>query len=216
LRSVATGSGNTIYVAGDALLTMSPDAGATWVRLPVDPSVSWLAVAAGHDAGRGALALDAAGGVWREDPSIHDMSPVVTLAGARVVAASHDGAHAVVAGNGRTMMRSTDGGATWVTVDLGRELELHDAWVTVAGETLAVGADGMVAHVDAAGAVTIGQPGAGTLRTVHVNAQGRGLAAGDDGEVLSTRDGGRTWVSLDLGLNGTVFGVDEVNGDGHL
>lgn len=216
LRAVATGAGDSIYVAGDALLTMSPDGGATWVRLPVDPSVSWLAVAAGHDAARGALALDAAGGVWREDPVQHDLAPVATLAGARVVAASHDGARAVVAGSGRTLLRSDDGGATWREVDLGRALELHDAWVTVAGDLLAVGGGGVIVRIDAAGAVAISEPGVGVLRTVHVNGEGRGLAAGDDGEVLATRDGGRTWTALDLGLTGTVFGVDEINGDGHL
>lgn len=217
LRSIAIGSGRTIYVGGDALLTRSDDAGTTWTRMPVDPAASWLAVAAGHDAQHGVLALDSGGRVWREDVVTHDMATVATLAGARVVAASHDGASAVIAGTGRTMLRSTDAGATWSELDLGRELELNDAWVTVTGETLAVGAGGVVARIDASGAVTIREPVPGaTLRTVHVNGEGRGLAAGDDGVVLSTRDGGATWVALELGLGGTVFGVDEVNGDGHL
>lgn len=216
LRSIAIGSGSTIYVGGDALLTMSRDAGTTWTRMPVDPASSWLAVASGHDAQHGALALDTSGQVWREDVVQHDMVPVATLAGARVVAASHDGAQAVIAGSGRTLLRSRDAGSTWTAIDLGRELELHDAWVTVTGVILAVGADGVVARIDAAGVVSVSQPGAGTLRSVHINGAGRGLAAGDDGEVLSTRDGGATWTVLDLGLTGTVFGVDEVNGDGHL
>ena len=141
---------------------------------------------------------------------------MATLAGARVVAASHDGAHAVIAGSGRSILRSDDGGATWRTIDLGRELDLYGAWITVAGDTVAVGADGIVARVDATGAVLIGEAGAGTHRTVHLNARGRGLAAGDDGEVLSTRDGGASWVALDLELGRTVFGVDEVADDGHL
>jgi len=88
--------------------------------------------------------------------------------------------------------------------------------VTVAGDILAVGEGGVVARIDAGDAVAVTTPAVGTLRTVHVNAQGRGLAAGDNGEVISTRDGGLTWTALDLGLSGAVFGVDEVAGDGHL
>lgn len=215
LRSVATGAGETIYVGGDQLLMMSPDSGSTWTRLPVDPAASWLAVAAGHG-GRGVLALDGDGRVWRQDAAAQTMGEVALLGGARVVAASHDGARAVVAGAGHELRRSDDGGATWRTIELGRALVLNDAWVTVAGDILAVGDDGVVVRIDAADAVSLGSPATAALRTVHVNAEGRGIAAGDDGEVISTRDGGRTWTTLELGLGGAVFGVDEVAGDGHL
>ncbi|HVK73571.1 MAG TPA: hypothetical protein VM734_09630 [Kofleriaceae bacterium] len=215
LRSVATSGPSTVYVAGDGILVMSPDSGRTFTSLPVDPSTSWLAVASGHGSD-GALALDAGGQVWRYDAEFRTMGAVTSLTDARVVAMSHDGARAVVAGNGRTLLRSEDAGRSWRQIDLGRELDLYDAWVTQAGDTVAVGAGGVIARVDIGGAVVISEVGSGALRAVHVNAQGRGLAAGDDGEVLSTTDGGRTWSPLPVALSGTVFGVDEVAGDGHL
>lgn len=214
LRAVAT-AGDAVYVGGEQLLMMSPDSGTTWTRLPVDPAASWLAVAAGHG-GAHALALDDQGEVWRYDADLRTVAPVAGLEGARVVALSHDGQRAAIAGRGRMLLRSDDGGGSWRAIDLGREVELDDVWVTGAGEAIGVGAGGVVVRVDAAGAVTLAAPGAGTLRTVHVNALGRGLAAGDGGEVLATSDGGRTWSRLPLRLSGTVFGVDEVAGDGHL
>ncbi len=215
LRSVAAAGGDSIYVGGDGLLMMSPDSGATWAPLPVDPASSWLTVAAGHGGDR-ALALDGEGQVWRYDAGVGTAGQVARLDGARVVAMSHDGARGVAAGAGRALLRSDDGGASWRTIDLGRELDLHGAWVTGSGDVIAVGAGGVIARIDGRDAVAIATRGVGTLRTVHVNAHGVGLAAGDDGEVLSTADGGLTWSSLGLALSGTVFGVDEIAGDGHL
>jgi photosystem II stability/assembly factor-like uncharacterized protein len=182
--------------------------------MPVDPSASWNAVTAGH--GGAALALAASGGVWRHDTTQDTFTSVATLAGARVVAMSHDGAHAAVAGAGRSLLRSDDGGLTWRSIDLGRTVDLHDAWVTGAGETIAVGADGILVRVSAADTVSTSTIAIGTLRTIHINARGIGLAAGDDGQVLSTQDGGVTWVQLPLALDRDIFAVDEVAGDGHL
>jgi photosystem II stability/assembly factor-like uncharacterized protein len=129
---------------------------------------------------------------------------------------SHDGAHAVVAGAGRTIQRSDDGGLTWRSIDLGQDVDLHDAWVTGLGETIAVGADGIVVRVSARDVVSTATIATGTLRTIHINARGVGLAAGDNGLVLSTEDGGATWETLPLGLDRDVYAVDEVAGDGHL
>jgi photosystem II stability/assembly factor-like uncharacterized protein len=195
------------------LLLRSPDRATTWASLPVDPSARWNAVAAGHGA---ALALGASGGVWHHDATADTFTAVAALAGARVVAISHDGAHAVVAGQGRSVLRSDDGGLSWRSIDLGVDVDVHDAWVTGAGETIAVGADGVMVRVSATDAVATSTIATGTLRTIHINARGVGLAGGDDGLVMSTADGGLTWVQLPLGLDRDVYGLDEVAGDGHL
>ncbi|HUQ03896.1 MAG TPA: YCF48-related protein [Kofleriaceae bacterium] len=213
LRSVAAAD-DVVYTGGDGLLLRSPDRGTTWAPLPVDPSASWNAVTTGH--GGAALALSASGAVWRHDSATDSFTSVATLAGARVVSMSHDGLHAVVAGAGRSILRSDDGGLTWRSIELGASFDLHDAWVTGAGETIAVGADGMMVRVARTDAVTSAQIAPGTLRTIHINARGVGLAAGDDGVVVSTEDGGSSWVQLPLGLTRDVFAVDEVAGDGHL
>ena len=213
LRSVAAAD-DVVYAGGEGLLLRSPDRGTTWASLPVDPSAQWNAVTTGH--GGGALALAVSGGVWRHDAVLGSFTSVASLAGARVVALSHDGFHAVVAGAGRSLLRSDDGGVTWRSLDLGRDVDLHDAWVTSAGETIAVGADGIMVRVSASDSVATSTIATGTLRTIHINGRGIGLAAGDDGHVVSTEDGGVTWVQLPLGIERDIFAVDEVAGDGHL
>jgi photosystem II stability/assembly factor-like uncharacterized protein len=213
LRSVAA-AGDDVYVGGDGLLVRSPDRGTTWSSLPVDPSARWNAVAAGD--GGTALALSASGGVWRYDASVESFASVGEMAGSRVVALSHDSVHAAVVGTGNTMLRSDDGGVSWRTIDLGSSFDLFDAWVTSAGETIAVGADGKLVRVSASVAVATATIGTGTLRTIHINAHGVGMAAGDHGQFLTTDDGGANWVQLPLGIDRDIYAVDEVAGDGHL
>ena len=162
LRSVAA-AGDTVYAGGDSLLMMSPDSGTSWVRVPVDPATTWQAVAAAHGGAR-ALALDERGTAWRHDVTAGTAAPVATLAGARVEPLSHDGAHAALAGAGRTILRTDDGGVSWRSIDLGRDVDLYDAWATSAGELIAVGADGVVLHVGVNDDVAVSNPGAGTLR----------------------------------------------------
>ncbi|MCE9573433.1 MAG: hypothetical protein K8W52_09765 [Deltaproteobacteria bacterium] len=225
LRSVASGGvtwegaaspgTDSIYVAGDRTLMMSSDSGATWTHLPGEAAHDWLAVAADRTAVT-AFALDTAGEVWRYDAAHAAGAMIASLPAARVVTTSRDGAHLAVAGSGDAILRSDDGGATWRSVELGRALELEDAWVTGAGVVVAVGAGGTIARVDAQDAVAITAPATATLRAVHLDSRGQGVAAGDAGTVLTTIDGGATWTQLHLALTGTVLGVDEVSSDGAL
>jgi photosystem II stability/assembly factor-like uncharacterized protein len=213
LRSVAAQGANTIYVAGDQLLVTSPDSGTTWHA--IEATKSWLSVAAGAH-GTTALALDASGGVWRYDSVLASLTQVATVPSAHAVAFSHDGFHAAIIGAGHTLSRSDDGGLSWQAVERGAELDLKDAWITADGQIVAVGAAGTVARIDGAGLAHVSTPAGGTLRAIHIDAQGRGLAGGDAGEVVQTFDGGASWAHLTLPIDGTIFGVDDVDGDGHL
>jgi photosystem II stability/assembly factor-like uncharacterized protein len=212
LRSVATAGPAVVLVAGEGTLQRSADSGSTWTALSAEPGISWLSVAGDHDGG--AVALTASGVVWRY-PTTGAGSAVAELAGARALASSHDGYHLAVVGAGGSILRSDDAGASWRTVAIGRDAELRAAWVTEAGDVLAVG-DGVIVRASALDAIAIDAPTTATLRTLHVNGAGHGLAAGDAGTVLMTHDMGATWTALDLGITGTVFGVDEVAGHGHL
>jgi len=213
LRAIAAQRSDTLYVAGDRVLVMSPDSGTTWRSLPVDPSSSWISVAAGHWSYR-ALALAADGRVIRYDAEHDTVTPAATLAGARVVAMSADGTRAVIAGAGRTLLRSDDAGTTWRAIDLGGSFDLSDASVTAFGQITAVGADGTIARIGADDAATVDHVGAGRLRTLRLEADGSGLAGGDDGFVLRTTNHGADWQVLDVAVGGTVAGVDTTDGDG--
>jgi photosystem II stability/assembly factor-like uncharacterized protein len=215
LRSVSAHWGDAVFVGGDGILKMSPDSGATWRDLSTDASRSWLSVTASHH-GNLALAVDSAGGVWQYDTSKGSLASVATLAGARQVAASPEGTRAVAVGAGHTVLRSDDAGAHWRTIDLGRDLDLYDVVMDESGAIVAVGAGGTIANISATDAVSIATPGTGTLRGVQIDWTGHGMAVGENGLVLSSSDSGVHWSRLDLGLTGTVFGVDDVDGDGHL
>lgn len=222
LRAVASGGAtweaaaspgtDSIYVAGDRTLMMSSDSGATWRHLPGEAAHDWLAVAADRTAAT-AFALDAEGEVWRYDAALDTATVIATLPGARVVSTSRDGVHLAVAGHGDAILRSDDSGATWRAVELGRALELEDVWITGAGVAVAVGADGAIARLDPQDAVAITAPVTATLRAVHLDSRGLGVAAGDAGTVLTSTDGGATWTQLHLALSGAVLGVDEVQPD---
>jgi photosystem II stability/assembly factor-like uncharacterized protein len=214
LRGVAAGSPDHVSVAGDGLLAVSRDSGDHWSALPA-PAADWRSVAADHSGGA-ALAVAADGGVWRWDDARRALSPVAAAgAGARAVALSHDGQHAAVVGDAGLVLRSGDGGRTWRDVATGSGADLLAAWVTRTGDLVAVGRAGTLVRVEG-DEVEVSQPGVGTLRAVHLEASGDGLAGGDAGELLRTRDGGRTWEPVDVAIRGTLFGLDAVEGHGHL
>ena len=213
LRDVAAAHTEHVYVAGDAGLWRSPDSGDTWAALPAGDT-AWRSIAT-HGDGSTALALAADGAVWRWIDGQTALAEVTRVSGARSIALSHDGRFAVVAGDAGALHVSDDGGLTWAPHPTGTTVDLHAAWVTGAGHVIAVGDAGTVVRLDDDG-LAVETPGSGTLRAVHLNGAGVGLAAGDGGEVLSTSDGGRTWSTLDLGLTATLFGLDEIDGAGHL
>jgi photosystem II stability/assembly factor-like uncharacterized protein len=213
LRDVAAAHDDVVYVAGDAGLWRSPDSGDSWTELAAGDR-AWSSIATHGDGGT-ALALAADGAVWRWVDGAAGLAPATTLTGARAIALSHDGRFAAVAGDRGGLLVSDDGGLTWAPHPTGTAVDLHAVWVTSAGHVLAVGDAGTIVRLDDDG-LSVETPGSGTLRAVHLNGAGVGLAAGDGGEVLSTSDGGRTWSALDLGVTAVIYGLDEIDGAGHL
>jgi photosystem II stability/assembly factor-like uncharacterized protein len=212
LRDVAAAHDDLVYVAGDAGLWLSRDSGDTWSELPAGDR-AWRSIATYGDGGV-ALALAADGAVWRWTES-GGLAEVAKQAGGAAIGLSHDGRFAVLAGAGGTLAVSDDGGLTWAPHPTGTDVDLHAAWVTEAGHVIAVGDAGTIVRLDDDG-LSVETPGTGSLRAVHLNGAGVGLAAGDDGEVLSTRDGGRTWAALDVAVTSAIYGLDEIDGAGHL
>jgi len=215
LRSVATWGSDTVFVAGDGILTVSHDSGATWHDLPADASTSWLSIGAGHT-GTGVVALSQNGTVWRYESDINHLTEAAALSDARAVAVSHDGTHAAVVGAGSTVLRSSDSGITWRRVSLGRDLDLQAAWETDGGALLAVGSRGTIVRVGADDQITSSTVSDSDLRSIHIDKLGHGLAGGDGGALLETRDGGQTWTKVPVAVSGAIYGLDEIDGFGHL
>jgi photosystem II stability/assembly factor-like uncharacterized protein len=155
------------------------------------------------------------GSIWRWDAERGALDEMTQLPGARSISMSHDGSHAVAVGDAGVMARSDNGGLSWERVDTGTDANLNAAWITGAGDILAVGDAGTAVRVDASG-VEVTQPGAYTLRAVHIDASGHAIAAGDGGEVLLSDDAGASWTISDATVDGTVLALDVVDATGHL
>lgn len=205
LRSVAAASREFVVVAGDEGLFLSADSGTTWSTLATG---SFASVAI-DQSGDVIMALDRGGTVWREDRSAA-LRPVFASAGAVALAMNATGERAAILVPGRTMWITDSGGAAWHPLELGGSYELRDAWISPAGEVHAVGAHGVVLHVDGLRRVSVQRPVRADLEAVHLAGSGVGYAAGADGRVLQTLDDGVTWTPIARAAPQRVLGVDQI------
>ena len=207
LRGVAAAILNDVVAVGDQAFFVSHDSGDSWTGVPVD-TAGLESVAMPHD-GSYALAVGD-GAAWRWNGE--SLQQTAELPGVRAVALSHDGATAAAVGAGA--WRSLDGGVHWTSIALPDGLDLHDVWAARDGTIVAVGAGGAMVTIGADDRVTVAHPGVGTLRTVHLTAGGHGMVAGDGGEVLMSHDGGASWARVSVGIDRTIYALDEI-GVGH-
>jgi photosystem II stability/assembly factor-like uncharacterized protein len=215
LRALATQDAGPVFLAGDGVFFTSvpqfTTGAAEWTQL--GDGVTQFRSLAAAQRGTTVLAIAGDGGVWAYADG--QLARRTTIAGARAVAVSPDGATAIAAGAG--LSRSFDGGLTWSALAVDPELVFEDVRIDDTGEAIAVGAGGVIARIDAEGRVLTQRVGTATLRTLHIapseTYSGVGYAAGEGGRLWVTLDSGWTW---DRGPNvgRTVLGVDEI-GDGH-
>jgi photosystem II stability/assembly factor-like uncharacterized protein len=210
LRSVAAATRDYVVAAGDEGLFLSADSGTTWSILATG---SFSSVSIDHS-GDVIMALDRSGTVWREDRS-SSLRPVFASSGAVSLKMSHDGDTAVVMVPGHTLWSSSTGGASWSAVELGARYDLQNAWISNAGEVLAVGASGAVVRIDGEQRVTALQPTRADLEAIHLGGSGVGYAAGADGRVLQTFDEGMTWTEMERAAPQRVYGIDQIDPVGH-
>jgi photosystem II stability/assembly factor-like uncharacterized protein len=208
LRALATQDLGPVFVAGDGVFLTSNDTGAHWSALG-DGTVSFRAVAAAQE-GSTVLAISEDGALWSyEDNQLVNRG---SFTGARALAISPDGQTAILVGD-RLITRSSDGGRSWapLTTD---ELRFDDVRIDDDGNAVAVGTGGAIAHVSAAGSVSVQRVGAADLHTIHIGADEdgdttTGFTAGEGGQVFITLDAGNTWRA-GPNVGRTVLGLDQI------
>ncbi|HEY5934058.1 MAG TPA: hypothetical protein VIU61_05480 [Kofleriaceae bacterium] len=217
LRTLATQDAGPVFVAGDGVFfTGVPDRGTgeTAWRALGDGSTRFRSLAAAQRADT-VLAVADDGGLWSFESD--QLVKRTTIAGARAVAVSPDGAQVIVGGAG--LSRSFDGGKTWSVVATDPAHSFADVRIESSGDAVAVGAGGLVARIDREGRVLAQRIGTADLETLHMkpadaaNYTGLGFAGGANGQVWLSHDGGWTWAAgPEVGR--AVLGADEV-GAGH-
>jgi photosystem II stability/assembly factor-like uncharacterized protein len=202
-------------VGKSALILATTDGGTTWTtqQTPIPPGKplfmvravdartawavgDWGAITATHD-----------GGATWEDRSFPEDVVLYDLA-------FPDPEHGYIVGEFGTLLVTDDGGRTWRKQNVGVEKTLFGVSFASRERGWAVGMDGLVLQTKDAGAtwtVQRGEPQASALEDVgfadtirnpgiyDVAVAGRyGVIAGDVGLLLTTEDGGDTWVQREL------------------
>jgi photosystem II stability/assembly factor-like uncharacterized protein len=214
LRALATQDSGPVFVGGDGVLLTTTDTGAHWTAL-ANGNANFIAIAAAQD-GDTVLAVAEDGELFSVEAN--QLVSRGKFAGARAVAVAADGQAAIMVGD-HMISRSSDGGRNWTPLAVTGDLRFDNVRIDDSGQAIAVGSAGTVAHVSAAGQLVLQQIGVIDLHALHIadaddEAGTAGFAAGDDGQVFITLDGGTTWRT-GPSVGRTVLGADVI-GQGHL
>lgn len=97
------------------------------------------------------------------------------------------------------ILSSSDGGKTWKRMRSREDVTLHDI-AGVGNKIWVVGEFGTILFSDDEGATWTKQESGtdGTLTSVHFRDETHGVAAGLDGDLFTTTDGGKSWSRKDL------------------
>lgn len=207
LRSVAAASREYVVVAGDEGLFLSADSGTTWSRLEKGAFTS-VAI---DQTGDVIMALDGVGTVWREDrrAALRQVLATTATTTATSLAMSPDGERAVVIAPGDTL-QVFDAHAGWQPLELGAKLDLHRAWITQAGDIVAVGIGGAVVRVDEERHIEIQYPLLSDLDAIHLGSN-VGYAGGQDGHLMLTYDGGVSWNDVGHLAPRRILGIGRID-----
>lgn len=201
---IAVGGGGTVLTSADSGLTWQQDA-------RPDTSLSLLGVAV---EGNRRFAVGQSGRIFRFDGRLWEPLQSGTEERLLRVGLGENGLVVVVGGFG-TILVSQNDGATWASpsIDwmtlLDDFLEPHLYAVHISGSRILIAGEfGLVLRSEDRGASwSVMHRGEESIFDMAFNGAGDGVAVGQNGLVLSTRDGGRTWRRLETSSQTNLLGV---------
>jgi photosystem II stability/assembly factor-like uncharacterized protein len=208
LTAVAAADAGPIWAVGDGVAFASSANGDAFATVDV-PARAFTGVAVAPH-GAYALLTDRDRSIWRVAAGEGAQAVFTGEERLHGVAVGAHGGVAVAVGELGTVLRSDDGGETFVPVAVPTSADLHAVQVAEDGRLLiAVGSGGAVVRVhDETGThvQTLLDP-ALALHAVHL-AGGQGHVLGDAGVMLETFDAGETWAPVALPTEATLHGLD--------
>lgn len=123
---------------------------------------------------------------------------------------SFRGTTGVVSGWGGRILRTTDGGQSWVEIDSGTKTDLNSVAFLTDSVAVAVGSGGKILRSTDAGATwtSLESPTGETLNGIVDTGAGTALAAGWNGTVLSSVDDGASWTASTFDFPNNYISLD--------
>jgi len=129
-----------------------------------------------------------------------------------------DDLHGLICGHYGIILKTTDGGTTWIQKHPGVKSNLYSIWMLNSTKGFISG-DGVILRTNDGGETWQKQPAPPgvALEGVHFPTPDTGYAAGSNGTVLRTVNGGDTWAVISSGSLGNLHSVWFINGaDGYV
>lgn len=185
---------NTGFVAGNAVVVKTTDAGNTWTTAATPPTGFIFGI--GFSSASTGYALNNAGQLFKTTDGGNNW---VTMAGPSADARGIffvNSTLGIMTGLNCTLLKTTDGGSTWISIaPPGSSGITFTAFTSTDANTFYLGdhAGHVYKSVNAGSSWTVQTTGISTaIRDIKCMGQ-FGIAAGDNGTILSTANGGTTW-----------------------
>jgi photosystem II stability/assembly factor-like uncharacterized protein len=121
-----------------------------------------------------------------------------------------DSDHGTAVGEFGTIIKTTNGGETWVSESSGTTNNLHNVFFTDANNGTVVGSEGTILRTTDGGTTWISQVSETTMLLwgVAFTDANNGVAVGELGTILRTTDSGQNWNSQSSGTSNLLTGVN--------
>jgi len=210
-----------LVVGSDGLIARGIDYEVTTANFITDTVwISWAGRPSTTTLTLRSVAFAAAGNVWAVGDSgimLHSSDTGLTWAegapraGDDLLAVRFRSASVGLAvGRNGLLLMTDDGGVSWVRRDVGVNFDLYDVATAPSGAVWTVGELTILRSTDGGGIWTLqpsGTPVLPTMMDITFPDAGHGFAVGHGGLIMSTSDGGESWVTLRRGarLNPTEW-----------